>query len=112
MLSCDRSMFDTYRSYSMTRPEPETIATLHHSYMVMKNAVMRMYHYFFPPVLKEKDDVTSFEDYMYIKFGLTYHLHKNVLTPVSSRGTIEDGENSEIEDYINARFSRSISSPY
>ena len=59
----------------------------------------------------DENNLTSFERYMFIKFGLTYHLNQN-LTPVSSRGTLEDLENDEFEDYINEKYSRSVSSPY
>ena len=59
----------------------------------------------------DENNITSFERYMFIKFGLTYHLKQN-LTPVSSRGTLEDLENDEFEDYINEKYSRSVSSPY
>ena len=55
--------------------------------------------------------LNNFENYLFIKFGLTYHLNQN-LTPVSSRGTIEDFENIADEQYINEKYSRSVSSPY
>ncbi len=61
--------------------------------------------------IDDENNLTSVERYMFIKFGLTYHLNQN-LTPVSSLGTLEDLENDEFEDYINEKYSRSVSSPY
>ena len=59
--------------------------------------------------------LTKFESLLFIKFGLTYHLNqgRDHLTPVSSLGTIENNStDDEIEDFVNARYSRSVSSPY
>ena len=58
----------------------------------------------------------SFEHFLFIKFGLTYHLQqgKDRMSPISSVGSIENTINpdDETENYVNARYSRSTSSPY
>lgn len=55
----------------------------------------------------------NMEDLLFIKHGMTYHLYKNGgLTPISSCGTQEANSDDELEDYINDRYSRSVSSPY
>ena len=101
-MNSDRSMFDTYRSYSLTKPNPEAVETLQRSYNTLSNAFwyypMKIYYYFFPPKITcGEDDYKSIADYLFIKFGMTYHINQKPLTPVSSYGTIEDG----IEEILN-----------
>lgn len=142
MMNSDRSMFDTYRSYSLTRPNSEAVETLQRSYNTLSSAFwyypMKIYYYFFPPKITcGEDDYKSIADYLFIKFGMTYHINQKPLTPVSSYGTLEDGieekdeneekENSimrtirmfyeddseeEFNQYIHEKYSRSVSSPY
>ena len=140
MMNSDRSMIETYRSYSLTRPNKEAIETLTRSYNTLSSAFwyypMKIYYYFFPPKItgnENEDEYKSIADYLFIKFGMTYHINQKPLTPVSSYGTLEDGaeepqeENSimrtirrfyqeddeeEFDDYIHHKYSRSVSSPY
>ena len=60
-------------------------------------------------------EFTKFESLLFIKFGLTYHLNQGRphLSPVSSVGTAENSlSDDEMEDYVNMRYSKSVSSPY
>ena len=139
MMNSDRSMIDTYRSYSITKPNPEAMAALRKSYTTLMAAFFyypkKLYYYLFPPHYSgDEDDYKSFEEYLFIKFGMTYHINQKPLTPVSSYGTLEDedeniepensivrtirkyvegyDENDEFDNYIHEKYSRSVSSPY
>ena len=143
MLNSDRSIIETYRSYSLTKPNLEASETLQRSYNTLSSAFwyypLKIYYYFFPPKFtgyETDDEYKSFADYLFIKYGMTYHINKKSLTPVSSYGTIEDGIDEEethvpessimssvqkvykndygkdLNQYIHEKYSRSVSSPY